>query len=178
MCVKKTVWFVHRNYPGSSYNPGSCLLPFFALLFAHFFRRGPIARYKIVAERRVGACNDALAQPPGQPLHKTYIVNSAQPEIELLLRSRQVMHVGSSIILARVTIATLLYRIMLRAEARCFDVDAPSGGEQSTVAGHARRQHAVKHIHAQPNANNKVLRRSHAQQVTWLLSRQGRGYLL
>src|SRR5580700_6409911 len=121
------------------------ILPFFALLVAHFFRGGNIASQKFVAESWVCTIYDRYAQLACESQHETDIVNTAQAKIELLFGPRQVMNIRRLVIATGVAVTAFIDGAACGAETSSFDIDAAIGCKEPAVPGNAGGQYAVEH---------------------------------
>src|SRR5829696_3428001 len=104
--------------------------------------RDPFPRPPLVA-----ASLYLAARPPAEIYGETDVVRGNKPVSQELVLPYEMGQVGPAVAGARLTGAFGIEGSEVPAVPRVVEVEAASGGQGGAVAGQARREHAVEHIH-------------------------------
>jgi len=104
-------------------------------------------------------------------------VDGVQRSRERLAGLHQVAQVGARVAAANHALAGGIGRVLIFRIAFGLDIQPPLACEEKPMAGGARRQHAVHHVHAHAGVLLDLVGVAHAHQVTGLVRGQQRQHL-
>ena len=126
---------------------------------------------EIAAELLKAVFFNRLADALHQAEQIAEIVNRRQPSARDFARLDEVADIGAGEVAAGITVAAFLQRTKVMRILRVADDQSSLIGEAGSVAGDARRQHAVEHIHAAVYALDQTIRTADAHQIAGLVRR-------
>src|SRR5262245_17746913 len=131
-------------------------------------RRYRVAREEPRLERPEAARHDRRAHLAREPQKERHVVQGQEPVREQLAGHEQVTQVRARETAAGVAVAVRVERRLVAKIARLLERDGAVGREGLTVAGVARRQHAVEHVHATRDRPHEILGLADAHQIARL----------
>ena len=105
-------------------------------------------------------------------------MNRVETGAQNLITAIKMMQIGARIVLTGIAVALRIQRSGIALVLRVADFHYAVGDKKVSIAGVARRHHAVKHINAAAHALHPVFRFAHAHQVARFICRDLRADVL